>query len=59
MQPAKQEAMQTLAKMPEDVDMEVIMYQLYVLEKVRRGREDVAKGRITTADELKREIEQW
>ena len=51
--------MQTIAKMPEDVDMEKIMYQLYVLEKVRRGREDVAKGRITTAKELKREIEQW
>ena len=59
MQPAKQEAMQTIAKMPEDVDMEEIMYQLYVLEKVRRGREAVAKGRITTAEELKREIEQW
>ena len=59
MQPAKQEAMQILAKMPEDVDMEEIMYQLYVLEKVRRGREDVAKGRVTTAEELKREIEQW
>ncbi len=59
MQPAKQEAMQTIAKMPEDVDMEEIMYQLYVLEKVRRGREDVAKGRVTTAEELKREIEQW
>jgi hypothetical protein len=59
MQPAKQEAIQTIAKMPEDVDMEEIMYQLYVLEKVRRGREDVAKGRVTTAEELKREIEQW
>ena len=59
MQPAKQEAMQTIAKMPEDVDMEEIMYQLYVLEKVRRGREDIAKGRVTTAEELKREIEQW
>jgi hypothetical protein len=59
MQPAKQEAMQTIAKMPEDVDMEKIMYQLYVLEKVRRGREGVAKGRVTTAEELKREIEQW
>ena len=59
MQPAKQEAIQTIAKMPEDVDMEEIMYQLYVLEKIRRGREDVAKGRVTTAEELKREIELW
>ncbi|MCX7110932.1 MAG: hypothetical protein NTX45_12565 [Proteobacteria bacterium] len=59
MQPAKQEAIQTIAKMPEDVDMEEIMYQLYVLEKIRRGREDVAKGRVTTAEELKREIESW
>ncbi len=58
MQPAKQEAMQTIAKLPENVDMEEIMY-LYVLEKIRKGREDVAQGRFTTADDLKREIEQW
>jgi hypothetical protein len=54
MQPAKQEAMQTIAKLPENVDMEEIMYRLYVLEKIRKGREDVAQGRFTTADDLKR-----
>ncbi len=59
MQPAKQEAMQTIAKLPENVDMEEIMYRLYVLEKIRKGREDVAQGRFTTTDDLKREIEQW
>lgn len=59
MQPAKQEAMQTIAKLPEDVDMEEIMYRLYVLEKIRKGKEDVAQGRVTTAEDLKREIEQW
>ncbi|PZN76543.1 MAG: hypothetical protein DM484_16455 [Candidatus Methylumidiphilus alinenensis] len=59
MQPAKQEAMQTIAKLPENVDMEEIIYRLYILEKIRKGREDVAQSRFSTADDLKREIEQW
>ena len=51
MQPAKQEALQTIAKMPEDVDMEEIMYQLYALEKVRRGI-GCAEGRSASSTRL-------
>ncbi len=59
MQPTKQEAIRTISLLPEDVDMEGIMYQLYLLEKVRKGKADIAAGRVTSTDELKREIEQW
>jgi predicted transcriptional regulator len=59
MQAAKQDALQAIALLPEEAAMEEIMYRLYVLEKIRKGREDAAQGRVTPADELKREIEQW
>jgi hypothetical protein len=59
MQPAKQQAMQMISLLTEDVDIEEIMYRLYVLENMRKGKEDAASGRITDSDDFKREIEQW
>jgi len=57
--PAKQEALESIRKLPDDADMEAIMYQLYVIDKVRKGQEAVNKGQLTTSEELLREIEQW
>lgn len=59
MQPLKQEAMDTLARLPDNADIEEIMYRLYVLDKIRKGKEAVEQGRTLTHEELKREIEQW
>lgn len=59
MQPAKQEALETIGKLPDDVDMNEIMYRLYVLNKIRSGREDIEAGRTLSHEELLREIVQW
>jgi hypothetical protein len=59
MQPAKQEALDTIGKLPDDTDMDEIMYRLYVLDKIRKGQEAVGKDRTTTSEELKREIDSW
>lgn len=59
MQPLKQEAMDILARLPDNADIEEIMYRLYVLDKIRKGKEAVEQGRTLTHEELKREIEQW
>ncbi len=59
MHSAKQEALDAIQHLPDNVDMEEIMYRLYVLEKVRKGREDVANGRVISAEELRREIQSW
>jgi hypothetical protein len=59
MQPAKQEALDTIDKLPDDTDMDEIMYRLYVLDKIRKGQEAVDKGRTATSEELRREIDSW
>ena len=59
MQLAKQEALEAIGKLPDDVGMDEIMYRLYVLDKVRRGREDVEAGRTIAHEDLLRELEQW
>jgi predicted transcriptional regulator len=59
MHAAKQEALETIGKLPDDTDMDEIMYRLYVLDKIRKGREAVEKGQTITSEELKREIDSW
>ena len=59
MLPAKQEALESIRRLPEDADMEAIMYQLYVIDKVRKGQEAAIRGEVTSSEELLREIDQW
>ncbi|MGH8480051.1 MAG: hypothetical protein ACREXK_10830 [Gammaproteobacteria bacterium] len=56
---AKQDALAAIQRLPENVEMEDIMYRLYVLENIRRGQEDAARGETTPADQLLRDIESW
>jgi predicted transcriptional regulator len=59
MQAVKQEALNAIAKLPDDTDMDEIMYRLYVLDKIRKGREAAEQGRTISHENLKREIETW
>jgi predicted transcriptional regulator len=59
MQPAKQEALEAIGKLPEDADMDEIMYRLYVVDKIRKGQRAADEGRSIGHEELKREIDAW
>ena len=59
MQPLKQDAIDLITQLPDDADVDEIMYRLYVLDKVRKGREAVEQRRTVSHEELRREIEQW
>ena len=39
MSAAKQEALETIDKLPDDADLDEIMYRLYVLDKVKKGQQ--------------------
>ncbi len=58
-QTLKQEVMETLRHLPDDADIDEIMYRLYVVDKLRKSREAIRQGQIVTHEDLKREIEQW
>lgn len=59
MESLKQEAMNAISKMPETADIDNIMYRLYVIDKVRKGREAVQHGKVISVDELREEIKSW
>ncbi len=58
MQALKQEALEPLKGLPDDADLDEIMSRLYVLDKVRKGREDGEHGRVISHEDVKREIAQ-
>mgnify|MGYP003422571773 FL=1 len=55
----KQEAIDTIASLPNTVDMEEIIYRLYVLNEIRQGLDDIAQGQSIPHDELLQEVAQW
>jgi predicted transcriptional regulator len=59
MQAVKQQALEAIARLPDDTDMDENMYRLYVLDKIRKGREAAEQGRTISHEDLKREIETW
>jgi len=59
METLKQEAMNAISKMPEAADIDVIMYRLYVIDKVRKGREAIQQGKVITAEELREDLQSW
>lgn len=45
--------------LPEDSSIEDVQYHLYVLEKIRKGRDDINNGRHYTTEEAKARLSRW
>jgi predicted transcriptional regulator len=56
---AKQEALEAIQRLPDDVDTEEMIYRLYVLENIRRGQQDAAEGKTQSAEEVLQAIQSW
>jgi predicted transcriptional regulator len=59
MSTAKQEVRELLDHLPDDATIEDIQYHLYVLEKIRRGRDDIRDGRHFTGEQAKQRLAKW
>ena len=59
MKTAKQEALNIIQQMPDNVDTEEIIYRLYVLENIRSGQQDAAIGKTHSAEEILKDIQAW
>jgi hypothetical protein len=59
MESLKQEALNVISKMSDTAEIDDIMYRLYVIDKVRKGREAVQRGEVHSVEDLKKEIGSW
>lgn len=55
----REEAINVISKMPDSASIDDIMYRLYVIDKVRKGRDAVIQGDSISIEELKGEMESW
>ncbi len=58
-QNAKQEALDIIASLPDTVELEEIVYRLYVINKIQQGMQEAEAGQGISSEELLHEIEQW
>jgi predicted transcriptional regulator len=59
METLKQEAIKAISKLPESANIDDIMYELYVIDKVNKGKEAAERGDSISIEELKKEIQSW
>jgi hypothetical protein len=58
-QTAKQQAIETIEQLPDDVALDEIVYRLHLLNRVRQGLEDLDVRHVVSSEALAREIERW
>lgn len=57
METLKHEAINAISKLPDSASIDDIMYELYVIDKVKKGREAAERGETISIEDLKREMQ--
>lgn len=56
---AKQQVLEIVRNLPEEIDIDEIMYRLYLLQKLDSAEQDVRDGRLVSQDEAIKETSKW
>ncbi len=59
MMSVKEEAIRAISSLPENVQIDDIMYRLYAIDKVTRGQTALKERHTVSTEELLKEIESW
>lgn len=59
METLKREAIKVITKLPETANIDDIMYELYVIDKVKKAKESSKRGEVISSEDLKKEIQNW
>jgi hypothetical protein len=55
----KEEVLNVISNLPENADIEDIMYKLYVIDKIHKGQDAIKNNKVITNEDLKKEIATW
>ncbi|MFZ3065622.1 MAG: hypothetical protein WA277_10120 [Nitrospirota bacterium] len=56
---AKQEVIELIKELPDEVDVDEIIYRLYLRQKLEGAEKDVREGRLVSHDEVIKETSKW
>lgn len=59
METLKEEVIRIVSKMPDTATIEDSMYELYVIDKIRKSIKAADEGETISTEDLKREIKEW
>lgn len=59
MRQEKNEVLELIRRLPDDVTTADIMEELYFKQQVEKGLQDMTEGRVLTHEELKKRIVEW
>jgi len=59
METLKKDAIDAISKLPESASIDDIMYRLYVIDKIRKGKDAYREGNTINVEKLKKEIQTW
>ncbi len=59
METLKEEIVNAISSLPESVEIDEIMYRLYVIDKIKKGQKAVSESDIITVSDLQNEIKSW
>ncbi len=55
----KQEILELVQELPDEVDVDEVIYRLYLRQKLEAAEGDIREGRLISHDEVARETAQW
>ncbi len=56
---SRSEILNLVNELPEEIDIEELIYRLYLREKLAAAEDDIAAGRTISAEELKAQARSW
>jgi len=56
---AKQQVLDMINALPEKIDIDELMYRLYLRQKLEAAEEDVSEGRLISHEEAVKETSRW
>ncbi|GBD95169.1 hypothetical protein BMS3Abin06_00032 [bacterium BMS3Abin06] len=55
----KQQVLEIVKDLPDEVDIDEIMYRLYLRQKLEAAEKDVREGRVVSHEEVVKETSKW
>ncbi|OGC01332.1 hypothetical protein A2V82_10885 [candidate division KSB1 bacterium RBG_16_48_16] len=56
---AKEKVVEIVNDLPDQVDIDEVMYRLYLMQKLEAGERDVQEGRLISHDQVVQETASW
>ena len=55
----KEKALQVIQKLPDDISLEDIMYELYFRARIDEGIKQLDEGKVVSHEDVKRSLTDW